>query len=384
MKVLYILNAAFMGGATISFINMLNGLMKKGVIPFIVIPRFGPTDKDFMDYLNANNIQYYKAFLTMSALHRPHGVISFSRFCLSFCSMIIKKVISTFELIHIIKMVHPNLIHTNTGVIREGLYAAKRMHIPHIIHLREYQDKDFGWIIFPSKSHFQKAITSSDYVITITNGIKQHFDFSHLSNVLTIYNGIYNQDEAKYISDKEKYFLCASRIIPEKGHKDVITAFSAFHKSHPDYKLIIAGFGDNSFIKELHNHATDLHCIGAIDFVGYQKDVRPYMEKAKALIVASYNEGFGRMTAESWFNGCMVIGRDTAGTKEILDITGGYRFNYVDDLLACMNEVADLRPDEYHQIISKAQSLAIKKFSNENNVESIYSLYSNLKGRGGI
>jgi len=78
----------------------------------------------------------------------------------------------------------------------------------------------------------------------------------------------------------------------------------------------------------------------------------------------------------------MVIGRDTAGTKEILDITGGYRFNYVDDLLACMNEVADLRPDEYHQIISKAQSLAIKKFSNENNVESIYSLYSNLKGRG--
>ena len=63
MKVLYILNAAFMGGATISFINMLNGLMKKGVIPFIVIPRFGPTDKDFMDYLNANNIQYYKAFL---------------------------------------------------------------------------------------------------------------------------------------------------------------------------------------------------------------------------------------------------------------------------------------------------------------------------------
>ena len=44
---------------------------------------------------------------------------------------------------------NPDIIHTNTGVIHEGLKVAKRLKIPHVWHLREYQDKDFNWEAFP-------------------------------------------------------------------------------------------------------------------------------------------------------------------------------------------------------------------------------------------
>lgn len=38
-----------------------------------------------------------------------------------------------------------------------------------------------------------------------------------------------------------------------------------------------------------------------------------------ALIVPSPFEAFGLITAEAMFNKCLVIGRDTAGTKEQFD-----------------------------------------------------------------
>lgn len=365
-----------MGGATISFINMLNGLIEKGIQPYVVIPRFEKRDATFMDYLDKNHIQFAEAFLTMSALHRPYDFLSCLKVLLSFFSMIIKKLISMVELLIIVKRVQPDIIHTNTGVIREGLYVAKMKQIPHIIHLREYQDKDFGWIFIPSKAFFRKVITNSTWIITITDGIREYFGLTDNAKVRTIYNGIYSLTNTHYESAKQRYFLCASRIIAEKGHEDVVSAFSSFYKSHPDYKLIIAGFGDQSFIEKLKSQAKNLHCLDAVSFVGYQKDVRPLMKQATALVVASYYEGFGRMTAEAWFNGCMVIGRNTAGTKEILDLTGGYRFNDVDELQECMNAVADLPPEEYKQVVLKGQSAVAKHFSNENNVEQIYALYT--------
>ena len=77
-----------MGGASISFINMLNGLIDKGVQPFVVIPRTGKRDETFMEYLRENNIRFANVFLTMSALHRPCDLISYLRFPFSFFSFV--------------------------------------------------------------------------------------------------------------------------------------------------------------------------------------------------------------------------------------------------------------------------------------------------------
>ncbi len=381
MKVLYILNAAFMGGATISFINMIEGLMVKGIIPIVVIPRWEIRDKVFMDYLESHHINYYEAFLTMSALHRPTNLLTSLRLCISCCSMMMKKLLSFYELMRIVEREKPNIIHTNTGVIREGLYVARIKGIPHVMHLREYQDLDFNWLIFPSKSYFEKKITHSDYIITITEGIREHFHLNGKTNAITIYNGMFSRHDIHYNPNKQKYFLCASRIIPEKGHKDVITAFAKFYKSHQEYNLLIAGFGDDTFIEELKHFSLSQGCAEAVEFIGYQKDVRPLMINATALVVASYYEGFGRMTAEAWFNGCIVIGRNTAGTKEILDITGGYKFDNVSELYASMEKIISLPEADYQQQVLLGQAKAADRFSNETNVSQIYSLYINLQQR---
>lgn len=110
--------------------------------------------------------------------------------------------------------------------------------------------------------------------------------------------------------------------------------------------------------------------------MGYCKNVYLLMHKAKALIVASYYEGFGRMTAEALFCGCLVIGRNTGGTKEILDYTGGLMFQgYFENLQQKMNEVVSMSEDKYCSLVSKCQNRAITKYSNEMYIDNIYKLY---------
>ena len=102
------------------------------------------------------------------------------------------------------------------------------------------------------------------------------------------------------------------------------------------------------------------------------------MKKAKALIVASYNEGFGRMTAEASFSGCLVIGRNTGGTKEILDETGGLRFNDNIELYNCMIKATNMNELEYKDIVSRAQNKAKEMYSIENNVEGVCEFYHSI------
>ena len=119
----------------------------------------------------------------------------------------------------------------------------------------------------------------------------------------------------------------------------------------------------------------DAGCDGKVEFVGHVDNVTDYMKKSRALIVASLSEGFGRMTAEAAFAGCPVIGRNTGGTKEILEATGGFLFNDEEELLSSMIKMAKLPNEEYFSMIVKAQNIAKELYSEESYVEKVYDVY---------
>ena len=54
-------------------------------------------------------------------------------------------------------------------------------------------------------------------------------------------------------------------------------------------------------------------------FLGYRNDIAELMSCARAVIIPSYFEAFGFITAEAMYNGAQVIGFNTAGTKEQMD-----------------------------------------------------------------
>lgn len=374
MKVLYVLSSNQMGGATISFLNLILNLDKKLVTPIVVIPNQCKAN-EFDQVLEDNDIEYHRILLYSSVLQKLCLKNSL-RWVVKYLVLYFQKKRSRSNLEKLVLSVNPDIIHTNTGVIHEGFHLAKKYHIPHVWHLREYQTLDFGWYIYPSYKSFCSYLKQS-YVITITEKIQNYFNLDNYNKACTIYNGIYRKKECIMSIHKENYFLMASRIFPEKGHLDVIKAFSSFSRNN-EYRLKIVGYGNETYIAELKELAKTCNCENNIDFLGFQKDVKEIMSKAKALVVASFNEGFGRMTAEAAFCGTLVIGRNTAGTKEILDRTGGFPFYTINEMTEQMEFVASMSESDYLYKVQKAQKAAVDNYSIENNIDKICSLYREI------
>lgn len=115
-------------------------------------------------------------------------------------------------------------------------------------------------------------------------------------------------------------------------------------------------------------------------FEGYQSDVDSYMKEATALLVASPSEGFGRMTAEAAFCGCLVIGYDAAGTREVLKETGGFLWNSDDEYYDSMEKVVKMNPEDYMEKALNAQKVAARLYSTESYVDNVYSVYEKALG----
>lgn len=376
MKILFIMHTSLLDGSTFSLFNLMRELQKKCVEMVLVIPGNNKLSDDFIQYLEGIKVDLRRVDLGLSVITSfPQRKKSLLRWFLRIIKLPFQKIISKRKLIHIINETHPDIIHTNSGVVHEGFSVAQKMRIPHVWHLREYQTLDSKYKILPSLSAFRKMLRKS-YVITITNDIRKYFWLIDYFKAKTIYNGILSHDDTTIVFPKKKYFFMSSRVAKAKGHLEVIKAFEIVHKTNPDYELWIAGFGDYDYLKLLHDTLETMSCKNSVKFLGFRKDAVDLMAYAKALIVASSNEGFGRMTAEAAFKGCMVIGKNTAGTKEILDAVGG--ISYLGDqseLALKMQQVITMSEDEYRKKIIVTQQKAVSLYSIEANGNNIYNFY---------
>lgn len=378
MKVLYLINTTVMGGANISFINLIKGMYKRSIDCYVIYPD-EVVDKDFdkqispyvkgmyhanlKNYFHSINDNKMKKSIRNSKLYQD-----------------LKHYVEDQDLNNIVKKVNPDIIHTNVGVLQGGYRVSRKFNIPHVWHLREYQTKDFLWEIEPSKSKFIEMLKHG-YVVAITQDILKYFNLQNYSKAEVIYNGCFSKSDISLTMPKDKFFLCCSRISPEKGYDDVINAYSEFYKKNPEYKLLIAGFGDPLYIEKLKKMAQEKGCLRGIKFLGFKnrKDIKQLMSSATALIVASRFEGFGRMTAEAAFYGCLVIGHNTGGTKEILQKTGGITYvGGASKLEHAMEKAISYNIGKYKSIVKRAQSVAVEKFSNEQYVNEVLKLYKSI------
>lgn len=376
--VLYILSSPNeFGGASKSFINMIDGIRQKGVSPYVVLPSYGGlctllTDRDIPFTILPYRLSAYPPF----AKGYIKSVILFVPLLIFRVSVNLRAVM---KLIVLCRKISPVVIHTNVGPLQIGYYAAKFLRIPHFWHIREYTG--VLWHPLFTIKGFRKRIADSDnHCIAITKGL---FDYYKLGseNGRVIYNGILSKEKARFTHHKEKYFLYAGRLEANKGISELLLAFAELVKrGNVDYKLLIAGNTENlRYKKSLLVLVEQLQLSDWVCFLGNREDVFDLMYKATALIVPSLNEGFGRCTAEALFNGCLVIGYNSTGTKEILEEKKlGLLYLTQQELVSAMKSVIEKGVDYFFPMIKKSQEVAIELYSNEQNVEEIIGYYEDV------
>ena len=380
MKILYINHDNNMNGSTIALKNILQELCKKHEIRVVTPMTDNMGNSELIQFFKNNKIQYYTLHygLTIYPFLRKNLIL----WMLDTYKMIKNTTKARKEIQKIIEEFKPDIVHTNNGPIDIAFDYCQKKKIPHIWHLREYSDIGLGLKIFPSTKSWRKKILSpGNYNIAITKGVYDYYQLRTCDTI--IYDGpLKTNIELPAKQQEKKYFLFVGSPSQEgKGFYDALYAFNKIHKIHPNYSLVVAGpFNSNSsYGFKITNFIKNNNLDKQVKFLGYRDDIYKLMTNATALLVTSYFEGFGFTTTEAMFCNCLVIGRNTTGTKEQFDNgvlkTGkeiGLRFENLDDLVNCMKKAIT---DDTKSIKERAKSTVIDLYTSSKSNEMLETFY---------
>lgn len=384
MKVVFIkCSTTLFGGGSKAFMNMLDGLMKLGVQPMVVFP----AADGMCELYRSKGIPTVVLNYKMAVYPPLRYWMDYVMFVPRLCGRIYVNYMASRKLNEIVKDYQPDIIHTNVSVIDIGFRVAKKLKIPHVWHVREYGDKDFSLYHYPMRSCFLRKLKKDSYAICITKDIRNHAKLNG-DNSCVIYDGVLSERQMRFNSQKENYFLFAGRLEPAKGILELLTAFADFCLLRPDLNVRLKIAGDttnNQYRNYLISEVGRLRIEDKVDFLGMRKDILDLMSNAYLMIVPSRSEGFGFITSEAQFNGALVLGHDTAGTKEQfnngLAMTGeeiALRYSNHRELVQSMCDVVDKGIECYFPMIERSQQVIKALYTNERHANQVYEFYNQI------
>ncbi|MGI6402456.1 MAG: glycosyltransferase family 4 protein [Thermoguttaceae bacterium] len=105
---------------------------------------------------------------------------------------------------------------------------------------------------------------------------------------------------------------------------------------------------------------------GSVEYLGYQKDVKPYLKEASALILPSYHEGLSNVLLEAAAAARPVLASDVPGCREVFDegVTGfGFKPRSADAVVDAVEKFLALPRQERRQMGQKGREKVAVGFS---------------------
>ena len=129
---------------------------------------------------------------------------------------------------------------------------------------------------------------------------------------------IYNPIESSFASQqtvREPFVLFVGRLVPGKGHSDLLTAFSK--ALIPGWRLVLCG--DGPLRDELESQTRILKLLHLVEFRGTERNVAAMYARAGVFAFPSYHEGFPNALAEAMVSGVPCVSYDCpTGPSEII------------------------------------------------------------------
>ena len=156
-----------------------------------------------------------------------------------------------------------------------------------------------------------------DYFIANSNHVAERIKKYYNRSSTVIYPPV-DVDKFGMETNKENFYLTASRLVPYKRTDLIVEAFNAM----PDKKLVVMGKGPE--LNKIKSVAKE-----NIQIMGYQSSqvLKEYMQKAKAFVFTA-EEDFGIIVVEAMSCGTPVIAWNYGGTAEtMIDGKTGIHFS---------------------------------------------------------
>lgn len=168
---------------------------------------------------------------------------------------------------------------------------------------------------------------AADKIIAPSHGVAEDLK-KHIPNISNKIKVILNPINFQNIRQKSQhplpahlekntpYILAVGRLVPQKGHQDLIQAWAPIYKEQ-GVELIILGEGPER--KKLIRLSSDLGVLDGLHLPGFDENPFNYMKNCKVFILSSYYEGLPNTLLQALACGCPVIATNCpSGPNEIL------------------------------------------------------------------
>lgn len=182
--------------------------------------------------------------------------------------------------------------------------------------------------------------------------------------------------------ENEFLWFAAGRLEPVK---DYPTLLQAFTQTRDDSRLVIAGSGPLQ--GEFTRLAATLKLEHRIHFLGFEPDVRRWMQAADGFVLSSRWEGLPMGLLEATACALPVVATDVPGTREVVvDGHIGWLTPAGDAaaLAEAMNRMRQTPPEERCAMGDRARQLIIERYSLDAALDQWETLYRDLLNRRGV
>ena len=284
----------------------------------------------------------------------------------------------------------PDLIHINTSYHYVAAIAANKLNIPVVWHLREFLQEDQARK-FVNQQYAVNLISKSKSIIPISKSLYEKY-FKLIKNkekLIQIYNGIdhtlFLKEEHTIFQDEKIVFLQVGNIDNYKGQHLIIKALGEYKKLTGFNEFVLKFIGTihkGSYQDLLESLVKEYNLEENVSFLGRKEDTHNYYKDADVVFVGSKAEAFGRITVEAMLSGCLVLGANTCGTKELIDDEEtGLLFDYEND-----NTIVDRikfifeNKEAVQKIASDGRQKALNYFTAEINANNVLNVYKKVLG----
>jgi glycosyltransferase involved in cell wall biosynthesis len=214
----------------------------------------------------------------------------------------------------------PNRLHTVAGLPLLEAKGVKRI----VLNFVEKLTYFFATKVYPNsyglkniilENRFTKKSKLKVIVNGSSNGINLNFfKYSNISNEVIV--------ELKSnlgILENDFVYVFVGRLVADKGVNELVKAFTQIAKFNKSFKLLLVGHFESDLDPLDENTLTTIDVENQILFVGFQKDVRPYLCISNVLVFPSYREGFPNVVMQAGAMNLPSIVTNINGCNEIIE-----------------------------------------------------------------
>lgn len=302
-----------------------------------------------------------------------------------------------FALIWLFIKEKPEIVHTHTpkaGLL--GMLAARIVGIPCRLHTVA------GLPLLVATGKKRKLL---NFVERLTYTCATHvYPNSFVMKQIIIDNGLTKADKLKVIAngssngintsffsvdssfgklerDSNVFTFCfVGRVVRDKGINELINAFARLYKENSKIRLVLIGVLENSLDPVLPATEKLIRTHPAINFEGYQSDIRPFLAVSDIFVFPSYREGFPNVVMQAGAMGVPAIVTDINGCNEIIiQDKNGVIIPPKDEeaLLFAMKDLAS-SPEKVSQLAANAREMITSRYEQRLVWEEILKEYQKV------